>query len=100
MGLKRRRPLRGLVLEGDPIRHHGFADSPVGCMPSPLRGLCWCVIRFATTGSRTHPWLYAVTPSGFVLVGDPIRHHGFAPVALCRHPFGVFAFASDCSVTL
>ena len=42
---------------------HGFADSPVALFRHPLRGF---VSRVAglPTGSRTHPWLYSVTPFG------------------------------------
>jgi hypothetical protein len=42
---------------------HGFADSPVALFRHPLRGFGRFVAR-RTTGSRTHPWLYSVTPFG------------------------------------
>jgi len=43
--------------------NHGFADSPVALFRHPLRGFVWTPRRL-TTGSRTHPWLYPVTPFG------------------------------------
>jgi hypothetical protein len=42
---------------------HGFADSPVALFRHPLRGFGRFVMR-VSTGSRTHPWLYSVTPFG------------------------------------
>ena len=50
----------------------------------------------ASTGSRTHPWLYSATPSGVEELPFPDLIHGFAdsPVALFRHPFGGFIHAS------
>ena len=96
--------------------HHGFADSPVGACRHPLRGLVGS-IHGRSTGSRTHPWLHAVTrfagswdrftagprvrgltrgcmPSPASRVGgiDSRPVHGFAdsPVAACRHPLRGF----------
>src|SRR6185503_7304894 len=79
-------PLRGLERLSSRRRPHGFADSPVGYMPSPasrvrdalsrsprVRGLTRGYLpppssRFREppfvarpTGSRTHPWLHAIT---------------------------------------
>ena len=60
-----RHPLRGFVRwEGHCHGfYHGFADSPVAICRHPLRGFVRRRVTAtgSTTGSRTHPWLYAVT---------------------------------------
>ena len=73
-------------------------------MLSPLRGLFSrvryvatrspkAVTRFAgspsradvSTGSRTHPWLHALTPSGFVLTGSILLREIAEPRPLFAH---------------
>ena len=55
-----RHPLRGFASRLSRLRH-GFADSPVATCRHPLRGFASRSLATCTTGSRTHPWLHAVT---------------------------------------
>jgi len=89
----RRHPLRGLERISAWLRPR-VRGLTRGFMPSPAsRVRPYGPRHRATTGSRTHPWLYAVTRSaGSSLRTPPSRNHGFAdsPVALCRHPLRGF----------
>src|SRR4029453_2497886 len=97
--------------------HPGFADSPgalsvtpfgglgFGTQPPRVRGLTRGFIRHplrgfgfrpaTTPGSRTHPGLYSVTPSGGWVSAR--NHPGFAdsPGALSVTPFGGFGFGTQ-----
>ena len=60
MGLRAAARFAGSVVTA---RFHGFADSPVAIRRHPS-GVFVLLIYDVPTGSRTHPWLYAVTLRG------------------------------------
>src|SRR5687767_1590612 len=72
--------------DGAPQLHNATMSRSVPTCLSrhPLRGLC--VAPRASTGSQTHPWLYAVTPFGVVWSRQGVHGCAYSPVALCRHP--------------